>query len=179
MSNLQTHAKQEFIAAGWCTEDGHFDDDMQELICEQVCELLKVFSQQGHSGCSAPYLLNLFNKLAKFESISPITGQANEWCMVTDNLYQNIRCSAIFKNNDDRPYYIEAIVFEDNYGGFTGSITLEDGSELHSRGYIKSFPYTPETFYLPVKSNPDGTYTILDQTCLEKASEYYNLWTTE
>ena len=33
----------------------------------------------GHSGSSAPYAVNLFKKLAMFKPIGPITGKDSEW----------------------------------------------------------------------------------------------------
>jgi hypothetical protein len=53
MSNLIDHAKREFLALGYePVEDAK--DDPNKWIQENILELLKVFSEQGHSGSSAP-----------------------------------------------------------------------------------------------------------------------------
>ena len=61
----------EFRAAGWLDEHGKYNDEMQEMICNHVLKLLDVFADEGHSGSSAPYAINLFSKLAKFDPIVP------------------------------------------------------------------------------------------------------------
>ena len=73
MNNLEFHARNEFRAAGWVDENGKFKDEMQEAICTHVLKLLKVFSDEGHSGSSAPYAISLFSTLAKFEPLVPVT----------------------------------------------------------------------------------------------------------
>ena len=75
MSNYITHAMTEFRAAGWVDENGKYCDEMQEAICNHVMKLLEVFSEEGHSGSTAPYAINLFSKLAKFEPVAPLTGE--------------------------------------------------------------------------------------------------------
>ena len=72
---LESHALSEFRAAGWMNENGKYSDDMQESICKNMLELLSVFSGQGHSGFSASYLLECFEKLARYEPIVPLTGE--------------------------------------------------------------------------------------------------------
>ena len=74
MSNYERHAMMEFRAAGWTDESGKFNDEMQEMICKHVMKLLEVFADEGHSGSSAPYAINLFKQLASFEPVAPLTG---------------------------------------------------------------------------------------------------------
>ena len=152
--SLKSHAIKEFLAAGWTDESGKFNDDMQEAICNHVLKLLEVFAEEGHSGSTAPYAINLFTKLAKFEPIVPLTGEDWEWNNVSEmsgrETYQNNRCSAVFKQADrfnGKPYYLEAKVF---WNWFKG----EDGEPFKSY-YTSSdslepieFPYTPKTEYV-------------------------------
>ena len=51
----------EFKAAGWLNDDGTYIDEMQGMICDHVLKLLEVFSDEGHSGTSAPYAIRLFS----------------------------------------------------------------------------------------------------------------------
>jgi len=97
MNNYQIHAMTEFRAAKWVDENGRYCDEMQELICKHVMKLLDVFADEGHSGSSAPYAINLFQKLASFEPVVPLTGEDWEWVEVGDGMYQNKRCSHVFK----------------------------------------------------------------------------------
>ena len=91
MNNYEKHAWIEFRAAGWTGENGKFNDEMQELICKHVLKLLEVFHGEGHSGSSAPYAINLFEKLAKFEPVAPLTGEDWEWYEVSSYSSPDLR----------------------------------------------------------------------------------------
>ena len=157
--SYKEHAELEFRAAGWTNEDGKFDDDMQELMCTQVLELLDLFSEHGHSGSTAPYALNLFTTLAKYEPIVPLTGEDWEWRKLDyhdDMRHQNIRCSRVFKGADGRAYDIDGRIFwewverplDEDEPGYPGTAKFKSyfGSR-DSRVYIE-FPYTPKTEYV-------------------------------
>ena len=149
------HALLEFRAAGWVDDDGNWKDEMQQIVCEGVLKLLMVFSEEGHSGSSAPYAINLFKQLAMFEPIVPLTGEDWEWNEVSDGykgkMYQNKRCSAVFKDanrHDGQPYYLDGKVFWEWYK------SDEDGKM--SKSYFTGgdsqvpivFPYTPKSEYV-------------------------------
>lgn len=119
MNNCQKHAMQEFQIAGWCDENGNFEDEMQGAICHHVLELLSVFGAEGHSGSSAPYTIDLFKRLAMFKPITPLTGEDSEWVDVSghgsDVMYQNKRNGAVFKNSKDgQAYWIDGVVWYTN-----------------------------------------------------------------
>lgn len=149
VSNLIKHAKDEFRAAGWCDENGKFEDEMQEMICSHVLKLLEVFSDEGHSGSSAPYAINLFSKLAKYEPIVPLTGEDWEWVDVAEQsgrtLWQNKRCSHVFKDVDGA-YDIDGIVFYENMVDESG-ITFKSYFTSRDSRVPVTFPYTPKTEY--------------------------------
>lgn len=105
------HAKQEFEVLGWPG-----DCEMQQMVCDNIFELLEVFSKQGHSGSSAPYVIDLFKRLAMFEPISNLTGEDDEWVEVSDGLWQNKRDSEVFKNKDDEAYWISGKIFVEKNG---------------------------------------------------------------
>lgn len=151
MSNYRQHALTEFKAAGWLNEDGAFKDDMQKLLCDGVLELLDLFATHGHSGSSAPYAVNLFNTLAKFEPVVPVTGEDWEWHECSDGVFQNKRCSHVFKDAarfDGQAYDIQGIVFWDWAGPLEGE-TERFKSYFTSRDSAVpiTFPYTPKTEY--------------------------------
>lgn len=153
MSNTQKHALIEFKAAGWLDEDGNYIDEMQESICNHVLELIKVFSDEGHSGSTAPYTIDLFKKLAMFEPIVPLTGEDWEWTEIAREMsgsnngtvYQNKRCSRVFKD-DDGAYDINGKVFYDWYTNENGDRHKSYYTSRDSRVPV-TFPYTPTTVY--------------------------------
>lgn len=144
-SNLVRHAKREFLAIGYIPLDQTQEDGPNKWIQEAVLELITVFAKQGHSGFSAPYAINTFQKLAMFEPLIPLTGEASEWNEVSEGIFQNNRCSHVFKDKNrfnGQAYDIQGKVFvEENDGGsYTG---------LGSHVPI-TFPYTPVTEYVNV-----------------------------
>jgi len=151
-SNLIKHAKSEFRALGWCNENDEFECEMQELMCKGALDLLEVFSNQGHSGSSAPYAISLFEKLARFKPIGPLTGEDSEWNEVGPGVFQNVRCHHVFKQDDrfnGQAYDIDGIVFYE-------WVTDEDGKPYKScftsgDSFVPiAFPYTPTTEYREV-----------------------------
>jgi len=131
--NYREHAMQEYRAAGWVDENGKWKDEMQELICNQVMELLDLFGTHGHSGTTAPYARTMFDKLSSYEPIAPLTGEDWEWIEVGKGVYQNKRCGHVFKENG-QAYDSEGIIFKDKDGYFQSK-----GSRVNI-----NFPYTPK-----------------------------------
>ncbi len=124
---------------------GSSEDEMQKLMNENILEIVKTFSEQGHSGFSAGYALNLIKRLLAYKPISPLTGEDDEWNEVGENKYQNKRRSTVFKDGkDNQAYDIEGIIFTRD-GGDTW-FTNKD-----SRAPV-TFPYNvpeePERVYL-------------------------------
>ena len=142
--NLVKHANKEFEVLKWPG-----DCEMQKMVCDNVRELLKVFGEQGHSGSSAPYVLNLFAQLAKFNPISPLTGNDDEWNEVGENAFQNNRDGEVFKQGKDgTPYWIHGKIFVEKKSGCSYT-------SMDSRVDIK-FPWTkPEPEIVEVD---DDTY---------------------
>lgn len=136
MSNLIEHARRELAAAGYRVEPGR--PVVEKMVVEDVLELLEVFANQGHSGSSAPMIAALFNKLALYEPLAPLTGKPDEWIEVSEGLWQNCRCSHVFKDVKSA-WDIDGIIFEDS-----------DGSRYTNRDSRVPviFPYTPERQYL-------------------------------
>lgn len=151
MSNYKSHAMSEFRAAGWVDENGTFNDEMQEAICNHVLKLLDVFSEEGHSGTSAPYAIRLFTQLASFEPLVPLTGEDWEWHEASEGVFQNKRCSHVFKQADrfnGQAYDIEGRIFFEWY-------TDEESGERHKSYFTNAgsrvpvtFPYTPTREYV-------------------------------
>jgi hypothetical protein len=152
MSNTTRFAMSEFEAAGWVTTNEgkeEWSDEMQMHLCKGVIRLLEAFSTEGHSGSSAPYAVRLFEKLAMFEPITPITGADSEWNHTSDGVYQNKRCSHVFKQADrfnGQAYDIEGIIFREPSGCcYTGSESCVP----------ITFPYTPVRTYKDVPEDKE------------------------
>lgn len=158
MSNLHSHALAEFRAAGWTDEDGNYKDEMQQAICEHILKLLDVFADEGHSGSSAPYAVGLFEKLAMFKPIVPLTGEDWEWHEASEGVFQNIRCSRVFKQADrfdGQAYDIDGCVFyewserplEPDEEGYPGTRRFKSHFTSRESAVPITFPYTPTTEY--------------------------------
>lgn len=166
MSNLLKHAERELTLIGY---DGK--DEYNNMAKDAILELIETFAKQGHSGFSAPYVANMFHKLANYEVLSPLTGNDDEWSDVLDErssdntkmLFQNNRDSRVFKD-EKGAYFLNAIVWQEIIKGDINHFT-----DRNSKRYIKSFPFTPKTFYVKV----DKDRNVLDTEEYNKANEYY------
>lgn len=107
---LLEHAQRELELA-------KIDGDGDTWMTENVLELIKTFASQGHSGESAPICIQLFSRLASYKPLGPLTGEDNEWMKIAGrkDLWQNKRCSHVFKNKDGA-YNIEGKVFREPNG---------------------------------------------------------------
>ena len=180
MSLIQ-HAQIELEAAGLFSEEKDFYGGETG---KAVMELIEVFSKQGHSGMSASVVRSLFTKLANYEPLGPITGQDSEWGEVSHGLYQNKRCSGVFKHEDGRCTYNDAVVKRcPNGTTWSGPLypTREDAINNTNliKVKIKSFPFTPKTFYIDVLEEEiqkdDWIMWVKDPKQLEELFEYYDL----
>lgn len=172
-------AKNEFLKLGYKPIEEYDQDNPDRWIQENVLELLEVFSKQGHSGFSAAYVINLFSKLAKHEPLTPIMCTGDEWSDIDEemgtDIYQNNRCSAVFKNGKNgKPYYLDAIVWRNQKGvTFTGTVLNSKKEQIHSRQTIR-IPFNSKTFYIDVIEPPDDSpIYIKDDAQLKKVWKYY------
>lgn len=149
MNNYEKHALREFKAAGWVDENGKFKDEMQEMICTHVMKLLEIFADEGHSGTSAPYAINLFSKIAKFEPLTPLTGEDWEWNdvseMFSEKRWQNKRASNVFKN-ENGAFDTNGIVWYTSKLDSNGEEQKSYFTNSRSRTPV-TFPYTPTIVY--------------------------------
>jgi len=107
MSNLIEYAKSEMDLIG-LREDS--EDEMNRAMRKHVLQMVKVFSDEGHSGFSANYALAILKKVLDFKPLTALTGEDSEWLEVADDLYQNKRASNVFKDADGA-YWSDGIVF--------------------------------------------------------------------
>ncbi|MFD2922013.1 hypothetical protein ACFS6H_19995 [Terrimonas rubra] len=200
MTNTKSHAQLEFDILQSTIPDAAILPFKNEILA--LCDK---FGQSGQSGGSAPYTACVISKAVELlllqQPICEITGHESEWVNVSDLgnelLYQNKRCSALFKNGDGTCSYVDAIVWkgEEEWDTFTGSVYVDNNSWelIRSKQNVK-FPFKPKTFYVDVVRVPiskqeaennnlhyiEGSdrecyYTVLkDPKQLDEVFEYYN-----
>jgi len=168
-----------------------------EKFIPEIIALCEKFGNSGQSGGSAPYtaeaLSQTIKKLCLFQPIAPITGIDEEWCEVTElndgkPMFQNKRCSALFKEGKDGDaYYIDAVLKRTQNGScWSGSFWKSKKDYLTGnkdlmintkRIYIKSFPFVPKTFYIDVieeeVAKDDWEMYAKDISQLEDVYKYY------
>jgi hypothetical protein len=202
MTNTQKFVKRELEILAATVPDAVITPFAKEILA--LCE---AFGNSGQSGGSAPYtasvLAQAIKKLLLQEPICDVTGHENEWINVSEvsndiDLYQNCRCSALFKNSkESKANYLDAIVWKgtEAYDTFTGRVYIDDKDfELIGSSHYVKFPFKPKTFYIDVVRVPitkelaesrgmhyieDGLkecyYTILkNPKQLEKVFKYYD-----
>ncbi len=155
-SGLIRHAKRELLAAGYQPDDR--EEGPNKWIQQNILDLLAVFSMQGHSGFSAPHCIEMFQKLAKFEPLVPLTGDATEWNEVGPCVFQNNRCSHVFKQVDrfeGQAYDLDAVIFWEWYErpleadevGYPGTVREKTYFTSGESARAIEFPYTPKREY--------------------------------
>ena len=138
MSNIKTYAIDELTRIGMYGSG----DEMNDAMCDHILKMVDVFAEEGHSGFSAEYAISILQKLLRWEPLSPLTGEDDEW-NEKDGFFQNKRCSRVFKDGKNgQAYDIRGKVFVEPDGV---SYTSRD-----SRVYIE-FPYVPKTEYVNVE----------------------------
>lgn len=101
-SNICKHAIKELKLAGYGIGQGGPNDWMYE----QVMEAVAVFASHGNSGASAPFEINLVQKLCNFDIISPLKFTDDEWHQISvDGTCQNIRKGDVFKEPNGDIHY--------------------------------------------------------------------------
>jgi hypothetical protein len=146
--SLLHHAKRELDIIGM-TES---TDSMDKSMRDHILHMIEEFSKEGHSGFSASYAISCLQKLLRFEPLSPLTGEDSEWCNVSEasgyTLYQNNRCSRIFKD-DKGCYDIDGKVFVEYFIDDNGERSSCTFTNIDSRVPVV-FPYVPKTEYVDV-----------------------------
>jgi len=107
MSNLIDHAEFELRRAGLFDKDS----DYHGMIGESVMTLVRALAGKGHSGHSADMTLAIFNEVANYKALTPITSNPSEWNDVSAMSgpsgpnWQNKRQSSCFSDDGGKTYY--------------------------------------------------------------------------
>lgn len=137
--SMMEWAKRELDLAGY--KESEHPDDINNWMRNDVLKLLDMFCEQGHSGFSAKYAIKLFETLANWKPLTPLTGADDEWMEVGPDVWQNKRASNVFKGEDGRAYWMDGIVFWEWFTPEEGEPFKSYYTSRDSRVYIDSFPW--------------------------------------
>lgn len=120
-------------------EVGMVDTD----VVQNLVDVTRVFCLEGYSGGAAPIAISMLSKVLAWEPLAPLTGDDDEWDDMSacsgSPLWQNKRCSRVFKKADGTCFDVQGIVFVDKSGV---SWTSRESC------VPVTFPYTPKTEYV-------------------------------
>jgi hypothetical protein len=132
--NLIDFAKFELKAAGMLNLEETDDaaDNWDNLTAEAVLELIEVFNGQDHSGFSAQVTVEVFQKLAKYQPLSELTDNPEEWMDIAETsgghgMWQSRRNPSVFSEDAGEHYY-----------------NLDDTNEDGSQKMVKAKHYAVE-----------------------------------
>jgi hypothetical protein len=106
-TNLVKHAKEELKRAGLMDKDSVYDG----MLGKEALRLIKAFSGQGHSGMSAHFTLQIFNRLATWNTLTPLTNDPTEWNEISTEQFgkpgyrQSRRQPAAFSDDGLKTWY--------------------------------------------------------------------------
>ena len=110
-SELVKFAKNELeILLEQSKKEGEESASMQDFFNKNIIEVVKTFSEGGHSGITANLALQYIDRLLRYKPLTRLTLEDNEFVEVADGVYQNIRCANVFKQKDrfdGKPYCID------------------------------------------------------------------------
>lgn len=144
--SLIKYAEQELDIIGLGKNDPT-GESMDYHMREHIMQMVRAFSDEGHSGFSANYALNILKRVLSFKPLTPLTGDDSEWNHVYDDdegfpVYQNRRASDVFKDRNGA-YWSSGRVFWEWYS----SDDIDDGKPF------KSY-YTSKNSRVPIESFP-------------------------
>ena len=108
MSNLLEHAEREMRLAGLYDEGA----DYGGMIPKAVMNLIHPFAAEGHSGISAELVVEIFQRLARFKTLTPPTNDPAEWQQIDPEMmpkgehpcWQSLRQPDLFSHDGGKTY---------------------------------------------------------------------------
>jgi len=97
--SLIEHARKEMELAGLFDKDSDYDG----MLGPAIMKMVEVFSAEGHSGMSASIALSIFDRIARFKALTPLTNDPGEWVNVSD--YGTPDDKPIWQNNRDGSFF--------------------------------------------------------------------------
>jgi len=83
------------------------DSDYDGMLGEAVWDLLLAFDDANHSGFSAMLTADIFHRLVRGETLTPLTDNPDEWIHIaeSDNVWQSCRDTSCFSTDGGVSYY--------------------------------------------------------------------------
>jgi len=150
--NLTDHARRELELAGMFDEEVDGSEaagSWNKLCAEAVMELMEVFAEQGHSGFSASMTQDLFSRLSKFEALTELTDNPDEWNDISEAQagepgWQSSRNPSCFSEDEGKTYWDiseDYYLREDEEDGmaYSGSLSKEEWKNrpIHQSKHIE------------------------------------------
>lgn len=135
-SNICKYAIRELKLAGY-TPNGN---EPANWMYQQVIEAVAVFASHGNSGGSAPFEINLVQKLCNWDIISPLRFTNDEWQQISaDGTCQNIRKCNVFKEPNGDINYGSAFIKKpiERYSFATKEWTKNKNGTYYSGGLFE------------------------------------------
>jgi hypothetical protein len=131
MSNLIDHAERELALLG-----------NDEAMNQGILAMVAVFSTMGHSGSSAEYTTQVLARLLRYENLSPLTDDPDEWNHISDGMmpegseptWQCRRNSEAFSHDGGKTYYLLSERFTDE-----GNVR-KDEKIMHTSFHVEPKP---------------------------------------
>ena len=105
MSRLEVHAEREMRRAGLYDAEANYGG----MIPEAVMKLIRALASEGHSGGSHALTMEIFNRLANFQTLTPLTQDPEEWKDLSElsgkPTWQNARDSSFFSDDGGKTCY--------------------------------------------------------------------------
>ena len=98
---LVHHAENEMRLAGLYDKDA----DYGGMIPEAVMALVKAHADQGHSGGSHHLVLDIFNKVINYKTLTPINSDPSTWMEVGPDVWQSNRSPSFFSQDGGKTWY--------------------------------------------------------------------------
>lgn len=146
MALLIQHAQTELDRIG--LTDTPDADEMNLAMRRHLLHMVQQFALEGHSGFSGNYAINLLTQLLRLQPLTELTGEDSEWQDRSElnngvALYQNARCSRVFKDSLGA-YDVNGIEYYTDVVNDDGTQHREYFTNQDSRVAI-TFPYMPRT----------------------------------
>lgn len=135
MSNLLKHAEEEMRRAGLYDKDA----DYGEMVPKMVLELVRTHAESQPSGGLHGTVMEIFNRVVNFKTLTPITANPEEWNDVSEMspgpLWQNRRDPSFFSLDAGKTWYNvdtrQKDAFRKEIEQAINRNSLENGSNTH------------------------------------------------
>lgn len=100
-TNLVAYARDEMRRAGLYDDDS----DYGGMIPDAVIDVVRAFSRAGHSGGSAALVTAILERVLRFQPLTPLTSNPDEWMEVGEGLWQSKRQPSVFSHDGGQTWH--------------------------------------------------------------------------